>query len=69
MHYLTCKRNLNEKEVANMSIVFILLGAVGATLFAVSKLGLDVPPQEHAHLDLIQGTQRQSSREELSIAA
>jgi hypothetical protein len=52
-----------------MSIVFILLGAVGATLFVVSKLGLDVPPQEQAHLDLIQGAQLQSSREELSIAA
>ena len=52
-----------------MSIVFILLGAVAATLFVVSKLELDVPPQEQAHLDLIQGAQLQSSREELSIAA
>ena len=52
-----------------MSIVFILLGAVGATLFIVSQLGLDVPAQEQAHLDLIQGAQLQSSREESSIAA
>jgi hypothetical protein len=28
-----------------MSIVFILLGALGATLFIVNRLGLDVPPQ------------------------
>ena len=52
-----------------MSIVFILLGAVAATLSLVTKLGLDVPPAEHVQLDLIQGTNHGSSREELSIAA
>lgn len=52
-----------------MSIVFILLSAVGATLFVVSKLGLDVPPREQVHLDLAHGAQLQSTREKLSIAA
>jgi hypothetical protein len=44
-----------------MAIVFILLGALAATLFSISKLGLDLPPVENSHSDV--------SREDMQIAA
>ena len=50
-----------------MSIVFILLGALAATLFLVSKLGLDLPPQASADIEGF--NTRGTSREDFRIAA
>jgi hypothetical protein len=36
-----------------MAIVFILLGALAATLFIVSKLGWDLPPQPTAEVETL----------------
>jgi hypothetical protein len=49
-----------------MSIVFILLGALGATLFIINRLGLDVPPQM-ADIEEITSAQRSDGR--IRIAA
>lgn len=49
-----------------MAIVFILLGALGATLFLVSKLGLDLPP---AVDELVVANAEGDFREEYQIAA
>ena len=53
-----------------MSIVFILLGALPATLLVVSKLGLGTPPAPEAvELKHLRSTNTTRSREDLSIAA
>lgn len=52
-----------------MSIVFILLGAVPATLFVISKMGLDTPPQEHLTSDVATLRTKAKSREDFAVAA
>jgi hypothetical protein len=52
-----------------MSIVFILLGALAATLFIVTKLGLHTPPAEHVNLEMAPNAQNRTSREDIRLAA
>jgi hypothetical protein len=52
-----------------MSIVFILLGALPATLFIVSKLQLSTPPAEHLLVDITPTQKRAISREDIRLAA
>ena len=60
---------LDRKEVAIMSIVFILLGALSASLFFVSKLGLGHPPVEHLSAEVTPMAKSSISREEVKLAA
>ena len=50
-----------------MTIVFILLGALGGTLLLISKMGLDLPPSSADVLALETGNAQ--SREDLVVAA
>jgi hypothetical protein len=50
-----------------MSIVFILLGALATTLWAISKMGLDLPPQAGTEIDYL--PTHEQSREDVRIAA
>jgi hypothetical protein len=52
-----------------MSIVFILLGALAATLFIVTKLGLHTPPAENVTLEVVPNAQSRLSREDIRLAA
>lgn len=52
-----------------MSIVFILLGALAATLFTVSKLGLHTPPAEHVAMAIVTSPTIQDTDEHIRIAA
>ncbi len=52
-----------------MFIAFILLGAVPATLFFISKLGLSNPPLEHLIIDVSPLRAARSSREDVQLAA
>ena len=52
-----------------MTIVLILVGALPATLFLISKLGLDTPPQEHLLVEASASARKESSREGLRLAA
>jgi hypothetical protein len=52
-----------------MSIVFILLGALAATLFIVTKLGLHTPPAEHVTLEVVTNAKSRKSREDIQLAA
>jgi hypothetical protein len=52
-----------------MTIVLILVGALPATLFLISKLGLDTPPQAHLLVDISDSARKESSREGLRLAA
>lgn len=52
-----------------MSIVFILLGALAATLYIVTKLGLHTPPVEHVSLTTVATSSVRDTDEHLRIAA
>ena len=52
-----------------MSIVFILLGALPATLFIVSKLQLGTPPAEHLMVEAAPMRKSSISREDIRLAA
>jgi hypothetical protein len=52
-----------------MSIVFILLGALSASIFLVSQVGLGHPPVEHLGAEVTPMPQDSLSREEIELAA
>ncbi|CAN2205903.1 hypothetical protein MCEMRE182_00863 [Candidatus Nanopelagicaceae bacterium] len=52
-----------------MFIAFILLGALPATLFFISKLGLSNPPQEHLTIEVAEVRVARVSREDIQLAA
>ena len=52
-----------------MSIVFILLRALAATLFIITKLGLHTPPAEHVAIALVASPAIRGTDEQIRIAA
>lgn len=52
-----------------MFIALTLLGALPASLFFISKLGLSNPPQEHLVIEVPPVKAARTSREDLRLAA
>ena len=66
---LSLVRVTQRKEVAIMSIVFILLGALASSLFVVAKLGLGHPPVAHLESVPTAKTGRALSQQDIKLAA
>jgi hypothetical protein len=52
-----------------MLIAFILLGALPATLFIVTRLSLGNPPKEHLRIEVTPVRTARTSREDVRLAA
>lgn len=52
-----------------MFIAFILLGALPATLFVITRLSLGTPPEEHLVIEVSSLKPARTSREGVRLAA